>query len=285
MRFFCFWGKYPGPRISRNFTREGAAVAYPSCPGIGSPPRGAHFYTAKRESRPRQSGCPAPRVCLGGGGGATFGRRTAGRFRRRAGQPSGARAAHGGRKRARAGEKAAYAGASGGPGGVRGRRGSGQNRGQPGLHPGARRAKNGRRRGKMGRSGGQKGGYGGRWGQKSPFLPRKKAGNGAVLGRKLAEKAGGACRVIWPCAGNLRAVSAEKLGASKKPFRAHIGRNCLSPLFFVDGAPSLGRIIWWFGRVAIWAGKSDECVTPRGTPHGKRKRRQPHENSDFRHRD
>lgn len=51
---FLFWGKYPGPRISRNFTREGAAVAYPSCPGIGSPPRVAHFFTAKRESRPRR---------------------------------------------------------------------------------------------------------------------------------------------------------------------------------------------------------------------------------------
>ena len=164
------------------------------------PPGVAHFFTAKRESRPRQSGCPAPRVCLGGAAGRPSGggrrqragwRRTAGRFRRRAGQPSGVRAAHGGRKRARAGtggRKSRTRGGSGGPWGVRGCRGSGQNRGQPGLHPGARRAKDGRRRGKTGRSGGQKGGYGGRWGQKSPFLPRKKRATGLCWGENWREK-------------------------------------------------------------------------------------------------
>lgn len=177
-RFFCFLGKYPGPRISRNFTREGAAVAYPSCPGIGSPPRGAHFSMAKRESRPRQSGCPAPRVCLGGGGGAvsaacgaTFGR------------SGGARRAEAGA----GGRKSRTRGGSGGPGGVRGRRGPGQNRGQPGLHPGARRAKNGRRRGKTGRSGGQKAGLAGAGGAKSPLFAPNGAGGG-LCGRETGGK-------------------------------------------------------------------------------------------------
>lgn len=209
------------------------------------------------------------RRAVSAAGGATFGR------------SGGARRAEAGA----GGQKSRTRGHNRGPRGVRGFRGPGKNRGKPGLHPGARRAKNGRRRGKTGRSGALQGRVRRALGAKKPLFAAKRAGNGAVLGRKLAEKAGGACRVIWPCARNLRAVSAEKLGASKKPFRAHIGRNCLSPLFFVDGAPSLGRIIWWFRRVAIWAEKSDECVTPRGTPHGKRKRRQPHENTDFRHRD
>jgi len=202
-RFFVFWGKYPGPRISRNFTREGAAVAYPSCPGIGSPPGGAHFSTAKRESRPRQSGCQPQGCALAGAAGRPSGggrrqragwRHTAGRFRRRAGQPSGVRAAHGGRKRARAGEKAAHAGASGVPGvcagaGVPGK--TGASRGSIRARAGQ---KNGRSRGKTGRSGGQKGRYGGRWGQKSPFLPRKRRATRLCWGenwrRKLAGRVG-----------------------------------------------------------------------------------------------
>ena len=211
-------------------------------------------------------------------------RRTAGGAQRRVGRPSGVRAAHGGRKRARAGKKPHTRGLPGFQGCTQAP-GSRVKPRQAGSPSGRAPGKNGRRRGKTGAFGRAKRRACGRWGRKKPLFAAKKAGNGAVLGRKLAEKAGGVCRVIGPCAGNLRAVSAEKLWASKKPFRAHIGRNCLSPLFFVDGAPSLGLIIWWFGRVAIWAGKSDECVTPRGTPHGKRKRRQPHENSDFRHRD
>ena len=121
-------------------------------------------------------------------------------------------------------------------------------------------------------------------GKKAPFC-REKGGQRGCAGAKTGGESWRGVKGYLPRYHLLRAVSAEKLVASKKPFRAHIGRNCLSPLFFVDGAPSLGRIIWWIGRVAIWGEKSDECVTPRGTPHGKRKRRQPHENTDFRHRD
>ena len=103
----------------------------------------------------------------------------------------------GGARRAEAGaggQKSRTRGRNRGPRGVHGFRGPGQNRGKPGLHPGARRAKNGRRRGKTGRSGGQKGGYGGRWGQKSPFLPRKRRATGLCWGenwrRKLAGRVG-----------------------------------------------------------------------------------------------
>lgn len=54
------------------------------------------------------------------------------------------------------------------------------------------------------------------------------------------------------------------MGASEKPFRAHIGRKSLSTLFFVDSTPSLGPIVWWFRRVAFLAQRSDECVTASG---------------------
>ena len=135
--------------------------------------------------------------------------------------------------------------------------------------PGENRASPGKKR----RLGGLKGAGTAGIGGKKPLFAAKRAGNGAVLGRKLAEKACGACRVIWTCSGNLRELSAKKGWVWQKPFHAHIGRNPVSPLFLVDGAPSLGRVIWWIGRVAIQAEKSDECVTPRGTPRGKRKRR------------
>ena len=245
------------------------------------PPRGRTLLHGEAGKPTSAVGVASPKAVPRRGGGLTFGRRAA---------ATGVRAAHGGvvsaadgatfgrsggARRAEAGaggQKSRTRGGFRGPRGVRGRRGPGQNRGPPGLHPGARRAKNGRRRGKTGRSGALRGRVRRALGAKKPlFLPQTGRAVGCA-GGKLAGKAGGVCRVIGPCAGNLRAVSAEKLGASKSPFRAHIGRNCLSPLFFVDGAPSLGRIIWWFGRVAIWGGKSDECVTPRGTPHGKRKK-------------
>ena len=229
-------------------------------------------------------GLASPKAVPRRGGGLTFGRRprqragwrlTAGWFRRRAGQPSGVRAfgrrTAGGSGRGRA-KKSRTRGGFRGPRGVRGRQGPGQNRGKTGLHPGARRAKKRAEPGQNGAFGRAKRRVRRALGAKKPLFAAKKAGNGAVLGRKLAEKAGGACRVIWHLQGIFGRFRRKKLGASKKPFHAHIGRNRFLPLFFVDGAPSLGRIIWWFGRVAIWAGKSDECVTPRGTPHGKRKK-------------
>ena len=159
-------------------------------------PWGAH--TSPRRSGKADLGSRGcqPQGCASAGRGLTFGRRAA---------ATGVRAAHSGATFGRSGgARRAEAGAGGpksrtrggfrGPGGVRRRRGPGQNRGKPGLHPGARRAKTGGTGAKRGRSGGQKGGYGGRWGQKSPFLPRKRRATGLCWGenwrRKLAGRVG-----------------------------------------------------------------------------------------------
>ena len=198
---FSVLGQIPRAPNFAEFHARGGGGRLPVMPRDRIAPRGAHFSTAKRESRPRQSGCSAPRVCLGGGGGATFGRRAAATGGLAAhngsvwaGQPSGVRAAHGGRKRARAGKKAAHAGTSGVPGvcagaGVPGK--TGASRVSIRAHAGQKTGGTGAKRG---RSGGQKGGYGGRWGQKSPFLPRKRRATGLCWGenwlRKLAGRVG-----------------------------------------------------------------------------------------------
>ena len=195
-RCYYFWAITPGPEF-RGISRESG----PRSPATGfqrfDPPLGHTLLHGEAEKLTRKVGVASPKaVPQRGGGRRTAGRfrRRAGRFRRRAGQPSGVRAAHGGQKRARAGKKDANAGASGVPGVCAGAGGPGKTGGKPGLHPGARRAKNGRSRGKTGRSGGQKGGYGGRWGQKSPFLPRKRRATGLCWGenwrRKLAGRVG-----------------------------------------------------------------------------------------------
>ena len=224
---FSVLGQIPRAPNFAEFHARGGGGRLPVMPRDRIAPRGAHFSTAKRESRPRQSGCSAPRVCLGGGGGATFGRRAA---------ATGVRAAHngsvsaaggatigrsGGARRAEAGaggQKSRTRGNFRGPRGVRGRRGPGQNRGKPGLHPGARRAKNGRNRGKTGAFGRAKRRVRRALGAKKPLFAAKKAGNGAVLGRKLAEKAGGACRVIWHLQGIFGRFRRKKLGLRKSLF-------------------------------------------------------------------
>ena len=131
-----------------------------------------------------------------------------------------------------------------------------------GAFSGARREKVGRRRGKTGRSGVLRGRVRRALGAKSPLLPRKGRATGLWRGENWRRKLAGCVGL----SGAFRESSGGfggKSGASKKPFRAHIGRTCPLPRFFVDGAPSLGAIIWWFGRVAFFASQSDECVTPR----------------------
>ena len=127
---------------------------------------------------------PAPGTCLAGAGGGLGGRGFGGR-----------KAAHGGKKRAQSGRKAAHAGASGASG-VCAAPGSRAKPGQAGPFSGAGRAKAGRRRGKTGRSGALRGRVRRALGAKKPLFAAKRAGNGAVAGRKLAGKAGGVCRVI-----------------------------------------------------------------------------------------
>ena len=193
---------------------------------------------------------PAPGTCLAGAGGGLSGRGFGGR-----------KAAHGEKKRAQSGRKAAHAGASGASG-VCAAPGSWAKPDQAGPFSGAGRAKAGRRRGKTGRSGALLGGYGGRWGRKSPFLLQKGRATGLWRGENWRRKLAGCVGL----SGAFRESSGGfggKIGASGRPFRAHIGRTCPLPLFFVDDAPSLGAIIWWFGRVAFFASQSDECVTPR----------------------
>ena len=149
---------------------------------------------------------------------------------------------------------------------------------------GRSRAKPGLTRPKRGVWAASRGGHGGHWGQKSPFLPQKcwpRGCAGAKTGGKSLRGVKGYPDLFRESSGGL----GGNAGGFAKPFHAHIGRKTFQPLFFVDDAPSLGAIVWWIGRVAIRAEKSDECVTPRGAHLVKRKRRQTHENPDFRHRD
>ena len=116
-------------------------------------------------------GCLAPRLCLGGAGGLTFGRR----------------AAHG---RAQAGQKPHTRALAGFPGcgapsfraGSRGLFGP-----EPGLFPGCTAQKPGGAGAKRGDRAPFGGGYGGRWGQKSPFLPQKGRATGLCWGETGGE--------------------------------------------------------------------------------------------------
>ena len=167
------------------------------------PPRGRTLLHGEAGKPTSAVGVASPKAVPRRGGGLTFGRRAAatGGLAAHGGAVSAAGGAtfgrSGGARRAEAGaggQKSRTRGGFRGPGGVRGRRDPGQNRGKPGLHPGVRRAKPGSAGAKRGRSGGQKGGYGGRWGQKSPFLPRKRRATGLCWGenwrRKLAGRVG-----------------------------------------------------------------------------------------------
>ena len=148
--------------------------------------------------------------------------------------------------------------------------------GKNGASRGFIRVRAGQKRAAPGQNGGvragKKAGTAGVGGKKSPFLPRTRRATGLCWGENWRRKLAGRVGLFGAFRESSGGFDGKSWGATKKPFHAHIGRNRFLPLFFVDGAPSLGRIIWWFGRVAIWGGKSDECVTPRGTPHGKRKK-------------
>lgn len=169
-------------------------------------------------------GIASPKAVLRQGGGLTFGRRAAatGGLAAHGGAVSAAGGAtfgrSGGARRAEAGaggQKIRTRGGFRGPRGVRGRRGPGQNRGKPGLHPGARRAKKRAAPGQNGAFGRAKRRVRRALGAKKPLFAAKKAGNGAVLGRKLAEKACGACRVIWHLQGIFGRFRRKKLGLRK----------------------------------------------------------------------
>lgn len=225
------------------------------------PPWGVHSFTAKRESRRRQSGLPYRKAVPWRGEKADL--RAADGGKRRGGGLGGRDFSNGawrrhtvGRKR---GEKPLTRASSGTrdcahaelPGGKRG-----LFMGRAGRKVGNARAKRGIRA--------HFGAFmAGVWGKKTPFC-REKGGKLDCAGAKTVGVIGGACRVIGTCVQESSGGFGGKAGASKKPFHAHIGRNCLSPLFFVDGAPSVGTILWWFGRVAFPPEKSDECVTPSG---------------------
>ena len=130
---------------------------------------------------------PAPRLCLSGAAGGA----------RRGGFGGGR-----GNLRAFGRRTAEKTGANGAKSRTRGRfRASGARRAPgfeaaAGAFPGRAGRKSGGAGAKRGGRASFGGGYGGRWGRKAPPFAAKRAGNGAVAGRKLAEKAGGVCRVI-----------------------------------------------------------------------------------------
>jgi len=145
MAFFLVLGRLPRAPNFAEIHARGGGGRLPVMPRDLIPPWGAHFSTAKRESRPRQSGLPSQRVCLGGGrsGGVGGGRDLSG--------------ASGGAWRAGFGGVAGEKRRAGGAGGVSAGKGGGFGRkishtwaaaGVPGLRgrlvPGARRAETGR---------------------------------------------------------------------------------------------------------------------------------------------
>lgn len=165
LAFFDFWGVTPGSRISRKFTREGAAVPSKPRPGIRSPPwgrgpfgrgpgrgdgrgrgaGGALFFCA-RAGRRRAFGGGAPGAGRGGG----FPPGEGGRGRAAARQKrGGACAGTGGLRRARARRAGGCpaAGRAGRRGGTRGQiRRAAAGRGGPGAGGQIRRARGARRR-------------------------------------------------------------------------------------------------------------------------------------------
>lgn len=191
-RFFCFGANTPGPEF-RGISRErGRRSLTRHAQGSDSPLGVAHFFTAKRESRPRQSGLPAPRLCLGGaaadlraagggngqadgarrggfGGGRgnlrAFGRRTAGRSGRRRAKKPHTRGLPGSQGCARAPGSREKPGQAGSPSG----RAPGKKRAEPGAKRGVRA--------------GKKAGTAGAGGEKAPFC-REKGGQRGCAGAK-----------------------------------------------------------------------------------------------------
>ena len=132
-------------------------------------------------------------------------------------------------------------------------RGPGQKRAQPGLFPGRAGQKPGGSGAKRGVRAGENGGYGGCWGQKSPFLPRKRLATGLCWGEAGGESWRGV-KGYSPRYHQLRAVSAEKEGGFGKAFsRAYRKKPVFSPFLCrwrtVNGGDSLVyRSGCYFGR-------------------------------------
>jgi len=211
-------GQIPRAPNFAEFHARGGGGRLPVMPRDLIPPRGRTLLHGEAGKPTSAVGVASPKAVprRGGGNGRAGGAR---RVVSAAGGATFGRS--GGARRAEAGaggQKSRTRGGFRGPRGVRGRRGPGQNRGKPGLHPGARRAKNGRSRGKTGTFGRAKRRVRRALGAKKPLFAAKKAGNGAVLGRKLAEKAGGACRVIWHLQGIFGRFRRKKLGLRKSLF-------------------------------------------------------------------
>ena len=170
-RFLC---RPPGPEfrgISRESGRRSPATGFQRF----DPPLGHTLLHGEAEKLTREVGVASPKAVPQRGGG----RRTAGRFRRRAGQPSGVRAAHGGKNGRKRGKKPHTRAFSDFRGWTRtGFRGGSRGffTGRPGRKPGGAGAKRGGRA-SFG------GGYGGRWGRKAPFC-REKGGQRGCGGAK-----------------------------------------------------------------------------------------------------
>lgn len=176
LAFFDFWGVTPGSRISRKFTREGAAVPSKPRPGIRSPLGGAGRSAGGRGAGTAGGAARAARFFLRAGG-AAAGLRGARRARGAAAASRRAKAGGAGRRRGKNGAAPVRAqGACGGAGGAA--------RGHTGPNPpgggGARRAG---RRGQIRRARGARrrffwrgADFWGRRAKKSPFLLYKEAG-------------------------------------------------------------------------------------------------------------
>lgn len=169
--FLRYKGKTPGPPISRNFTREGAAVSCGSSPGIEAP-LGPHTFARRSEEAGR--GCSPSgaglRAAAHPQGGRLWrtGRRSGGVWRGRGGNP-----------RAHNGEKPGYRGAK--AGGLAGKRRTvGAFRAASVARCRAETGKTGRRQGCIG--GFRRGFRGAQRGQRG--------GKGGISGLKAAKRAG-----------------------------------------------------------------------------------------------
>ena len=169
LAFFDFWGVTPGSRISRKFTREGAAVPSKPRPGIRSPLGGAGRSAGGRGAGTAGGAARAARFFLRAGG-AAAGLRRARRARGAAAASRRAKAGGAGRRRGKNG--AAPVRAQGACGG-RGRAGRAVARRRGGRRgAGAHGAKSaGRRRGAAGRAQGAN--PPGAWGAAPVFLARR----------------------------------------------------------------------------------------------------------------
>lgn len=179
---FHFWPKTPGPLISRNFTRDWAAVFPRSSPGIEAP-LGAH-------TSPRRSGVVKGGGCASFGAGglaAGFGRRK-GRLRGGSGRKT---EGFGAKRRLRAGKPSGGSGVSGGGRRTAGGKTSGFGRKKAGSSGGRcvfSAAWRGKTAGFRGKRAGLRGGKAGKRRQK-PLLRggfgAKTGANGGFRGRRV----------------------------------------------------------------------------------------------------